>query len=72
MIVPKRVLVDVALKVRRADRVVSAADATFQQAPEPFDGVGVRVAMHVDPSRMVDSMVLVAACRACGRPSARQ
>src|SRR5688500_484595 len=37
------------------------ADAPLYERPEPFDGVRVHVAAHVDPGLVVDAPMLVAA-----------
>lgn len=48
MVVAVAVLVQVALEVLGAHRVIDTRDSALNEAPEPFDGVRVGVARHVD------------------------
>ena len=49
MIIPPRVLVQVALKMLSGHGVVHAADAALYRAPEALDGTNLSVALNVNP-----------------------
>jgi hypothetical protein len=59
MVVPETVFIHIALKALGTDGVINPTDASLDQAPKAFDGVGMHVPDHVDLRRMVDAMVLV-------------
>ncbi len=69
-VVSEGVLVQVALEVVAADRVVDAAHAILEQAEEPLDGLGMGVADGVDLRFMLDPAVpaILAAQRFVGVP----
>jgi hypothetical protein len=57
MIVPEGELVEVGLKMRVRDAMVDASEPALEQSPEPLDGLGVNVAVDVDPLAVVDPTV---------------
>jgi hypothetical protein len=48
MIIPPRVLVQVALRMLSGHGVVHTADAALHKAPKALDGVDVGIALNVD------------------------
>src|SRR5436190_288234 len=59
VVVAPRVLVQVALQPRRRDAVVDATDRVLSRSEEPFDRLGMRQAIDVDPVAVADRPVLV-------------
>ena len=47
IVIPKRKLIQIERQIILADPMIGADNATLQQAPEPFDIVGMDVPAHV-------------------------
>lgn len=63
MVVTKHVLINVALEVGSADRVVRSPDAILEQAPEALDRVRVDVAPNIDLRRVVHAVMRITVLR---------
>ena len=48
MIVSERILIDIGLKIFRADRMINARNATLNQRPEAVYGVDMDISHHID------------------------